>query len=142
MVRRLKSSAAALDKHQPPEQFVRRNRRIVLSDAVAACDQTRPARNRGHLHDAVCDEPVVSDIEHDLPYGDFRKVYVLNQEEVTGLDRGHHACTGDEHVRISKSAHCFRNEIASDSVQVFYGLLVMNEQETDYDAFRLCAQDS
>src|SRR5712691_13127690 len=99
MVRRLKSSAAALDKRHPPEQFVRRNRRIVLSNAVPAGNQTWRGRNRGLLHDAVCNEPVVAHIEHDLPYGDFLKVYVLNREEVTRLDCGSHACTGDEQAR-------------------------------------------
>src|SRR5258708_8772249 len=106
MVRRLKSSAASLDKLHPPEQFVWRNRRIVLNDAVATSNQIPRARSRGLLRDAVSNEPAAARVKNDLPYGNSLKVYAPNEEEVTGLDRGSHACTGDAQARASKCARC------------------------------------
>jgi hypothetical protein len=105
MVRRLKSSAAALYQLHLPEQFVWGNWKIVLIDAVAASNQMRRLRIRGLLHGAVSNEPAVARIEHDLPNGDFLKFYVLNREDVTGLDCGSHAGSFNTYAGPSKVAH-------------------------------------
>ena len=107
MVRGLKSPAATLDKRHPPEQFVWGDRQIVLKDAVTAGNKTRRVRKRGFLDDAVCNKPAIAHKEHDLPDRDFLKDDVLNREEVTGQDRGCHACAGDAQSRATKCAHRF-----------------------------------
>jgi hypothetical protein len=137
---------AALDGNYSAKKFSRRNRRIVVAEAVAARNQERFTLSCEELldsaraaHHAVSEHSPFARVEHDIPSGYFGNRGPLDGDQITGNDGWHHAGAEDTKTNFSECADYFSGQTARQRHRHIFPSVHMR-LTAGYEAFLLLMQ--
>jgi len=98
---RLDAAPATQDRGNAPQQFFRRDRRVRLTQVVAAGDEERSLRPAHFLHHPVRCEAAMACKENDLPWRNLRHALAMHLQDIARPYRAQHTAAGDRQLGLA-----------------------------------------